>query len=129
MKLNHVLMLLLVAACSEAETASDAPAIADTAPPVAVRTGPPPLDSLVLQLDSAGGFYWPKTRRQLELTNATLPTHDFRAHGREGVQHLIGCLTDTTTTKTYHADDMEYKFPRGALCYEVLQLVIDPELA
>lgn len=126
MKLTHVLLLLMMVACSKAETASDTQAIADTAPPPApVRTGPPPLDSLVMQLDSAGGFYWPKTRRQLELTNATLPAYEFRTYGREGVQALIDCLADTTTTKTYHADDMNFKFPRGVLCYEVLQLVMD----
>jgi hypothetical protein len=126
MKHARLLLLMLVAACGEAETASDAQVTPDAAPAEAlVKAAPPTLEDLVLRLDSAGGYYWPKTRRQLELTNSALPAQDFRAHGREGVQRLIDCLTDTATTKTFHADESEFKYPRGVLCYELLQLLVD----
>ena len=126
MKHARVLLLMLVAACGEAETASDAQAIADTTPAATlVKAAPPTLDSLVLRLDGAGGYYWPKTGRQLELTNSALPAQDFRAHGREGVQRLIDCLTDTTATRTFHAEDTEFKYPRGVLCYELLRQLFD----
>ena len=127
MKIARALLLFLLpmAACKEAETASDNQAAPDTVPAAEVKAAPPTLEELVMKLDSAGGFYFPKTRRQLVLTNARLNEREFRAYGREAVQRLIDCLSDTTTTKTYHADDMNFKYPRGVLCYEVLRLLVD----
>ena len=123
---HAALLAVLAGACSESEGAPEALTKASTdsvtPPPAPILI---PLDTLVAQLDSARGFYWPQTRRQFELTNATLHPEHFRAHGRAAVQRLIDCLTDTTTTATYHADDMSFKYPRGALCYEVLRQVAD----
>lgn len=127
MKLARAAWLLVaVAACSDSEGAPESHAKASTdSPAVAVAPVPIPLDYLVARLDSARGFYWPQTRRQLELTNAVLHAEQFRAHGHQAVPRLIDCLTDTTTTLTYHADDMSFRYPRGALCHEVLRAIAD----
>ena len=120
-------LVVAVAACSESEGAPEAQlkASSDT-PSISIVTTPNvPLDVLIPQLDSARGFYWPQTRRLLELTNATLHSEDFRAHGHAAIPRLIDCLADTTTTATYHADDMGFRYPRGALCYEVLRAIAD----
>ncbi|HEY0671827.1 MAG TPA: hypothetical protein VGD27_06155 [Longimicrobiales bacterium] len=126
MKVAYALVLVLVTACGEPEQAAETTVPADTAPTeVAVKAAPPTLDSLLVRLDGAGGFYWPKTGRQLVLSNATLPAQDFRAHGRDGVQRLIDCMNDTTLTTTYHAEDPTFKYPRGVLCYELLRNLVD----
>ena len=121
-----VLLGVVTASCSKSEGAADTainPVVKQ--PPVVVRHEPIPLDTLLLQLDSAHGFYWPKTTRQLELTNANLQPERFREHGRPAIQRLIECMTDTTSTAVYHGDDMSFRYPRGALCYEVLRQLVD----
>jgi len=126
MRFACVALVIIAAACSESEGApetlvkasTDVPAVA--APPALV-----PLESLIAHLDTARGFYFAHTRRQLELTNATLRTDEFRAHGKAAVQPLIDCMTDSTTTATYNGDNMQFKYPRGVLCYEVLRAIID----
>jgi hypothetical protein len=126
MRIAHAALLALVmAACSKTEGSTDAAAKPVDQPAVAVGRTPIPLDTLIAQLDSAHGFYWPKTPRTYELTNATLHPERFREHGKAAVQRLIDCLTDTTTTSTYHTGDMDYKYPRGMICYEVLRVLTD----
>ena len=126
MRIVHAALLVVVmAACSKTEGSTDAAAKPVAGPAVAVARGPIPLDTLIAQLDSARGFYWPKTPRTYELTNATLHPELFREHGKVAVQRLIDCLTDTTTTSTYHTGDMDFKYPRGIICYEVLRLITD----
>lgn len=119
------LLAVVLAACSKTEGATDTSVKPVDKPPVVVARGPVPLDTLIAQLDSARGFYWPKTTRHYELTNAELHPERFRAHGKAAVQRLIDCLTDTTSTSTYHTDDMSFKYPRGMVCYEMLQLITD----
>lgn len=119
-------LFIAAAACSDSEGAPEAPMKASIDEPVAeVAPALIPVDALLAQLDSARGFYWPQTRRQLELTNARIHAEQFRAHGHAAVPRLVDCLSDTTTTSTYHADDMEFRYPRGALCYEVLRAIAD----
>jgi hypothetical protein len=126
MKFAQAAVLILAAACSKSDGAPEPLVKASTdQPDVAAAPALIPLDMLVAQLDSAHGFYWPQTRRHLELTNATLHADQFRAHGKAAVLRLIDCLSDTTSTSTYHADDMSFKYPRGALCYEVLRAIVD----
>jgi hypothetical protein len=119
---------MVLAACSESDGAPETSLkasedLVDAAPAL------PSLDMLVTQLDSARGFYWPRTARQLELTNANLNPHLFRAHGRPAVQRLIDCMTDTTRTATYNADRNEFKYPRGVLCYEALRAITDVDMS
>jgi hypothetical protein len=126
MKYACVLLVLAIAACSDSEGSPETFEKASTdAPAVPAAPAIVPLETLVAQLDSARGFFWPRTRRKLELTNATLHPERFRAHGKAGVQRLIDCMTDSTTTSTYLADHMEYKYPRAALCYETLHKLVD----
>jgi hypothetical protein len=129
MKFARVVWLIAAAsACSRSEGApesmvkssSNEPAVAAAEMPALV-----PLETLITALDTARGFYFPHTPRQLELTNANLQIDAFRAHGRSAVQPLINCMTDSTTTATYHGDNMRYKYPRGVLCYEVLRAIVD----
>ena len=123
---NALLLVIVAAACSKSEGAPDAAIKASTdQPSVAAAPALIPLDFLIAGLDSARGFYFAHTRRQLELTNATLHIDEFRAHGRTAVQPLINCMTDSTSTQTYHGDNMQYKYPRGVLCYEVLRAIVD----
>ena len=121
-----VMLGVTLLACSKSEGAPEA-AVRPVGPAPVVATAPAliPLDTLIMQLDSARGFYWPKTARQLELTNAELHVERFRVHGKAAVQSLVNCLSDTTSTSTYHADDANFKYPRGVLCYEVLQQLTD----
>jgi hypothetical protein len=120
-------LIMVAAACSKSEGApetlmkasSDTPAVA-TAATVVI-----PLEELITQLDTVHGFYWPKTPRRLELTNAELHPERFRPHGKAAVQRLIDCMTDTASTAVYYSDDMDYKYPRGVLCYEVLRALVD----
>lgn len=126
MRLVHATLLLVVmAACSKSEATESVVKAAVDQPSMAVMAGPVPLDTLIVQLDTVHGFYWPKTTRQYELTNAELHPEKFREHGKAAVQRLIDCLTDTATTSTYHHNDMAYKYPRGILCYEVLRAITD----
>jgi hypothetical protein len=126
MRIAHAALIAVVmAACSKTEGSTDAAAKPVSQPVVAVARAPIPLDTLIAQLDSAHGFYWPKTPRTYELTNAELHPELFREHGKVAVQRLIDCLTDTTTTSTYHTGDMDYKYPRGIICYEVLRVLTD----
>jgi hypothetical protein len=127
MKLASFFILIVsAAACSKAEGAPETFVKASgELPDIKVAPALPSLDSLIASLDSVRGFYWPRTTRQLELTNANLRPEHFRPHGREAVQRLIDCLPDTTTTSTYLAADMDYKYPRGLLCYEVLRALVD----
>ncbi len=127
MKFAYATVIILAAACSKSAEAPDTTLLKASTDQADVAAAPAlaPLDLLVTRLDSARGFYWPQTRRVLELTNATLHAEQFRPHGRAAVQRLIDCLSDTTTTSTYHADDMSFKYPRGALCYEVLRSMVD----
>ena len=118
-------LVIAAAACSKSEGAPEAQMKASVDEPALAAPALVPVDSLIVQLDSAKGFYWPQTRRQLELTNASIHAEQFRAHGHEVVPRLIDCLSDTTTTSTYHADDLEFRYPRGALCYEVLRAIAD----
>lgn len=122
------LLLVLLVGCSESE---GAPEVMVKAASDSIEIAPalPALDLLIAQLDSARGFYWPRTERQLELTNASLNAPLFRAHGRPAVQRLIDCMTDTTRTSTYNADQWDYKYPRGALCYEVLRAITDVDMS
>jgi hypothetical protein len=120
-------VILIAAACSKSEGAPETLVKGSVDQPLVEAPAPAliPLEVLVTQLDSARGFYFPHTRRQLELTNATLHTDEFRAHGKPAVQRLINCMTDSTTTATYLADNMQFKYPRGLLCYEVLRQIVD----
>lgn len=122
------LLLLMLAGCSDSEGAPEISVKAST-DSIEVAPALPSLDVLVTGLDSARGFYWPRTARQLELTNASLNTPLFRAHGRPAVERLIDCMTDTTRTSTYNADQWDYKYPRGALCYEVLRAITDVDMS
>ena len=119
--------MVFAAACSQSDGAPETLVKAATDRPMVETAAPAlvPLETLVKQLDSARGFYFPLTQRQLELTNATLHVDEFRAHGKPAVQRLIDCMTDSTTTATYHADNMQFKYPRGLLCYEVLRQIVD----
>ncbi len=126
MRPAFALGLLVATACSDSAPEPETYVKASTdAPAVAAVPALIPLDTLVAQLDTARGYYWPKTGRQLELTNANLQLHKFRAHSRPAVQRLIDCMRDTTTTATFHADDPHFKYPRGVLCYEVLRAIVD----
>lgn len=126
MRFVHATLLIVVmAACSKSEATESAVKASIDQPSIAAVSGPVPLDTLIAQLDTAHGFYWPKTTRQYELTNANLHPERFREHGKAAVQRLIDCLTDTATTATYHHNDMAYKYPRGLLCYEVLRDITD----
>ena len=126
MRLACAALVIMVVACSNSEDAPEPLIKASTdAPAVAAAPALVPVETLISQLDSARGFYFPHTRRQLELTNATLRTNEFRAHGKAAVQPLIDCMTDSTTTATYHADNMQFRYPRGVLCYEVLRAIVD----
>jgi hypothetical protein len=124
MKPACVILLLMVAACSNSEGAPET-FVKASAPPAPVEAALVPLENLVAQLDSAHGFFWPLTRAKFELTNATLHPKRFRAHGKPAVQRLIDCMGDSTTTTTYLADDMAFKYPRAALCYEMLHKLVD----
>lgn len=121
-------LLVIAAACTKSDGAPETfmKASADT---VNVAPVLPSLDELVVRLDSARGFYWPRTARQLELTHAHLNEALFRAHGRPAVQRLIDCMTDTTRTATYHSDDMQYRYPRGVLCYEALRAITEVDMS
>ena len=118
---------MFAAACSKSEGAPESMVKASSDEPSVVAEAPAliPLETLIAQLDSARGFYFAHTSRQLELTNATLHIDEFRAHGRAAVQPLINCMTDSTTTLTYHGENNSYRFPRGVLCYEVLRAIVD----
>jgi hypothetical protein len=119
-------LLVLVAACSDSEATPETLVKASTDnPSVPAAPAIVPVETLLAQLDSAGGFFWPLTRAKFELTNATLHPERFRAHGKPVVQRLIDCMSDSTTTKTYLADHMEFKYPRAALCYEMLHRLVD----
>ena len=117
-----VMLGVTLLACSKSEGAPETVA-QPVAPAPVVAAAPPfiPLDTLIMQLDSARGFFWPKTTRVLELTNAELHVERFRVHGKAAVQSLINCMTDTTSTSTYLGEHEDFKYPRGALCYEVLR--------
>jgi hypothetical protein len=122
------LLVVVAAACSDSAGAPDA-SMKASSDSIDVAPALPSLDMLVARLDSARGFYWPRTPRQLELTNANLNTPLFRAHGRPAVQRLISCMSDTTRTSTYNADNMQYKYPRGVLCYEALRAITDVDMS
>jgi hypothetical protein len=123
---HATLLLVVITACSKSEGATETAVKASVdQPSIAAVAGPVPLDTLIAQLDTIHGFYWPKTTRVYELTNAELHPERFREHGKVAVQRLIDCLTDTATTATYHHNDMDFKYPRGMLCYEVLRDITD----
>jgi hypothetical protein len=119
------LMAVVMAACSKSEATETHVANVVAQPVIVVTRSNIPLDTLIAHLDSARGFYWPKTPRQLQLTNAELHPERFRAHGRAAVQRLIDCLPDTTSTATYNGNDLSFKYPRGVLCYEILRQITD----
>ena len=121
-------LLVMVAACSDSEGAPESSLKAAT-DSIEMAPALPSLDMLIAQLDSARGFYWPRTARQLELTNANLNAPLFRAHGHAAVPRLIACMTDTTRTSTYNSDDMQFRYPRGALCYETLRAIADVDMS
>jgi hypothetical protein len=121
-------LVVVMAACADSEGAPDT-LVKASSDSVEVAPVLPPLDVLVARLDSARGFYWARTPRQLELTRASLNAELFRAHGKPAVQRLIDCMADTTQTTTYNADRMEYKYPRGILCYEALRAIADVDMS
>lgn len=121
------ILILATAGCGGSDNSGGAPAedSAAVAAPSSV-TQPPPLDSLIAALDSAGGTYVKLSAAdQLGLNSARINYDHFRGHSHDGVKRLIDCLTDRTTTTTTHYDSEEYRYPRGMLCFEVLEYLTD----
>ena len=98
----RIALAVLLASCSGGDAgegaAGDSATLADT---TTSQKEPPPLDSLIAALDSAGG--------------KSIPLDQFRAHGHEAVNRLIDCLPDYKSAT--HA--------RGILCLEILEALVN----
>ena len=127
----YLCLLLGLMACGGNGTADDDVAATDTVTPAAPTTttvpvGPPPLDSLIAGLDTAGGRYISiSSSGQLGWRDFKYNRADFRAHGHDAVARLIECLPDQTATMTTHYENAGIMYPRGLLCLEVLRDLTD----